>query len=241
MKRIALLSLVAVLCFAPLANANTCSIVFTQFKCAFYGGDHDPFGSNPNGLANENDGIVGGSPYGAATYQNFVWGGGYIGGLFTNNLSQLAPTSAYWEIRANVSEGNGGTLLYSGTATGANFGQVATGRSDFGYTEYQDAVLTGSIFLAPGTYWFAVVPNDVNAFGRAFNSNTYGLNSIGSQISDDQFFNSSFYGANFTNANNEGTFSIFSSGVLATPEPSELIMLASGLAAAAGILRRRLL
>ena len=83
----------------------------------FYGGDLDPNDPNVNGLANENDAIVGGNPYGAATYQNFVVSGTPItvGGLFTNNLSRLTPTAGYWEIRSGVSEGNGGTLIASGT------------------------------------------------------------------------------------------------------------------------------
>ena len=41
----------------------------------FYGGDFDLNDPNQNGLANENDAIVGGSPYGAATYQNFTLSG----------------------------------------------------------------------------------------------------------------------------------------------------------------------
>ena len=42
--------------------------------CVFYAGDLDLNDPNQNGLANENDAIVGGDPYGAATYQNFVAG-----------------------------------------------------------------------------------------------------------------------------------------------------------------------
>ena len=91
---------------------------------------------NQNGLANENDAIVGGSPYGAATFQNFNWAGGTVTGLATNNLSGLNPTTAYWEIRSGVSEGNGGTLVASGTGATTN---QATGRSDFGFNEYTNS------------------------------------------------------------------------------------------------------
>ncbi len=230
MKKVALLSLFAVLFFTTFASAAT----------LFYGGDFDPNNPNANGLANENDAIVGGNPYGAATYQNFTnsqsWN---VTSLFTNNLSTLAPATAYWEVRSGVSEGNGGTLVASGTGAAT---QTPTGRSGFGFLEYKDSVGV-SLTLDPGTYWLAVVPQDVNNPGRSFNSNTFGLNSIGNQTSNQQFFNSAFFGANFTNANTQGVFQTFSSGVegsTSVPEPSSMIMLGSGLVAVAGVVRRRL-
>jgi hypothetical protein len=65
-----------------------------------------------------------------------------------------------------------------------------------------------------------VVPNDpITPNGRSFNSNTFSCfgGCLGTQVSNQQYWNSVPFGANFTNANNEGVFQTFSSGVLAFP------------------------
>ena len=182
----------------------------------FYGGDFDPNNPNAGGLANETDAFAQGSPYGAAIFQNFVISGKAwnVTGLFTNNLSSLNPSSGYWEIRIGVSEGNGGTLIAAGTANGTDFTHTPTGRSGFGLSEFTDMVSGLNLCLAPRTYWFAVVPEDPQGQGRSFNGNTFGLNSIGTQNSDHQFWNFGFFGANYTNTDNEGVFPTFSSGVI---------------------------
>jgi hypothetical protein len=238
MKKFTLLSLFAVLFLAAFAGAQCIA------PCIFYSGNFDYSNPNANGLENENDAIVGGNPYGAATYENFKIGGttANVTGLYTNNLSMLNPASAYWEIRTGISEGNGGTLIASGTGSGANFSQTETGRSGFDYTEYTDLVSGLNIDLAVGTYWMAVVPQDPLNVNRSFNSNTFGSKQVGADILNEQFLNSAFFGANFTNANTQGVFPAFSAGVvgIGSPEPSSLIMLGSGLVAVIGVVRRRL-
>jgi hypothetical protein len=235
MMKVTLLSLFAILFLATFANSQCVA------PCLFYAGDFDPNNDNSVGLSNESDAHVFGNPYGAATYQNFnVSGAGWnVTGLYTNNLSSLNPATGYWEIRQGLSDGNGGTLLASGTGAVT---QTPTGRFGLGLAEYNDLVSGLNLTLTPGLYWMAVVPQDPNGPGRSYNTNTFGLNQVGSELSNEQFWNSPFAGTYFTNQGFQGIIQAFSAGVVGTPvpEPSSLMMLGSGLLAAVGVVRRRL-
>lgn len=217
--------------------ASLLFIAGAHAEILFYGGDFNPSFWYSDSLSNENDSAVHGDPYGSAVYQNFVIPDGQtwnVTALFSNDVMTLAPSSAYWEIRTSVSEGDGGNLLASGAGTDSY-------RLKGPYDEYTNTANGLNISLGAGMYWFAVVPEAPGQQGRSSNTNTFGQNSIGTQISDEQYFNSAFFGYNFTNADNLSIFPIFSSGVVGTvvPEPSSLVMIASGLIAAVGIVRRR--
>lgn len=254
MQRITYLSLITLLFFAVLAHAQ-CGP-----NCLFYGGDLDLNSPNQDGLSNELDIPVpnapAATPYGGATFQNFIAGGlgVKISGLFTNNLSDLNPTSAYWQIRSGVSLHTPGKLEASGFGTVGlgTFTHTPTGRSDFGYVEYHDGVSGLNITLNPGQYWFSVVPQAPYTVGRSFNSNSDGLNAVGNQTLNQQYFDSVYFHANFDDPSGYGggVYPAFSSGVYGlqlaaessqAPEPSSLMMLASGVVSVAGLLRRKLL
>jgi len=210
----------------------------------FYAGDYDLNNPNFDGLANENDAIVSGSPYGAATYQNFVIPNPYlwhITALSTNNwMSGLTPRTAYWEIRRGVSDGYGGSVVASGSAVDTLRG----GASGI----YEHLVTVDVTLVDSATYWFAVVPQAQGQNGRSFNVNTFGLNGFGTEVRDKQYFNSPYFGSYFKNADNFGPFPSFSDRAYGTafivggpvPEPSSLVMMGSGALALAGGLRRYL-
>src|SRR5262249_24755859 len=132
--------------------------------------------------------------------------------VFSDNLANTNITGATWEIRQGISEGNGGTLIASGSTTTPLV--TPTGRSGFGFTEFMVEVTGLNVSLSPGTYWLNVtVVGDLT--GRSFDSTTSGANCVGTPCGNNlnAFFNSNFFGANFTSTSNQGQPTDFSMGV----------------------------
>src|SRR5205814_3097354 len=166
--------------------------------------------------ANEDNTSLGSGQF-ASVYDDFnVPSPGWsVTAVFSDNLSSTTVTGALWEIRQGISEGNGGTLIASGmTMTPV---VTPTGRSGFGFTEYMVEVIGLNVSLAPGTYWLNVTPIG-NLTGRSFDSTTSGTNCVGTPCGNNMnaFFNSNFFGANFTSAANLGQPYDFSMGVNGT-------------------------
>jgi hypothetical protein len=240
-----LIAIALVLTFAFALTAGASSPSYSAYGPGNYlggGGDLPPNTywyngdfNGVNGLANERNTIVSQ----AAVYDDFnVTSAITVTGLFSDNLLNTTVTGADWEIRSGISEGNGGTLIASGTTNAPSV--TLTGRSGFGFLEYMVEVDNLSVNLAPGHYWMNVTPIG-NGTNRSFNSTTSGANCVGTPCGNNMnaFFNSTFFGANFTSTANEGQPTDFSNGVIAVPEPATVALLTCGLGALVIAIRRR--
>ena len=175
--------------------------------CFFYGGDLNPFDINADGFSDENTLLITG---GSATYGAVILPyQAALQGIVFNILATDAfdPKTATYDIRENVSEGNGGFSLQSGSS---NIQIVATGRNAFGLYEYEISVHFPTVTLEPETeYWFNVEPQCLNGatdgscyVGRFFVSNTtQGTNNIKGtqQPGHSMFFNSTYFGFTYAN------------------------------------------
>lgn len=182
----------------------------TPAGALWYNGDFD----GVNGLANERDTSLGAGQF-AQVFDDFNVNdaeGWDVHSVFSNNLENTNVTGATWEIRQGMSEGNGGTLIASGMTATPNV--VPTGRSGFGFTEFMIEVTGLDVHLASGSYHLNVTPTG-DLTGRSFDSTTMGANCIGTPCGNNQnaFFNSNFFGANYTSTANFGQPSDFSMGV----------------------------
>jgi hypothetical protein len=196
----------------------------------WYNGDWDFV----DGIANQRNTAVSD----AAIYDNFVVPapGWLITAVFSNNPSDLTSIAgADWEIRSGISPGNGGTLIASGTGVAASW--TPTGRSGFGYTEYQVYVGGLNLSLPPGQYWLMVRPVGSGS-GRSFVSVTSGPGGVSALLDGDAFFNSGHFGENFTqDFGGDFDYSMGVEGVV-VPEPATLGLAAAGLLLV--VARRRL-
>ena len=167
-------------------------------------------------------------------YDNFIASGSgwLVTSLFGEFLTNFEASEAYWEIRSGVSLGLGGTLLFSGTTSvigvtdlGDAFGLAHVLYSVGGFSPFQ---------LAPGEYWLTIAPVGTGS-GNAFIGTTSGnaaVNALADQVS---FIDSQTHGLDFADPSDElGAFSDFAYGlngveVSAVPEPSTVLLLATGL------------
>jgi hypothetical protein len=133
-----------------------------------------------------------------------------VNSVFSNNIiSVTGITQASYEIRSGVSVGNGGTLLFSGTAAAT---QTATGRTFSTFNEYTIRVSGLNIHLGPGTYWLNVAPVG-SGTGFSANSATAGANAVGSPAGNNgnEFWKSG--SSNYTSLTGQGFGDDHSDGI----------------------------
>lgn len=198
----------AAACLAILACAS-------QAIVTWYGGDFD----GRNGAPNEIMGVL----TDARTYDDFTLAGAStVSAVWSNNLFDgFTATTAAVEIRSGVGNGNGGTLLFSGTFPAT---VTSTGRSGLGMQERQVKVSGLSVPLGAGTYHLSVTPIG-NGSGRSFASSCAGANGVGSPLANgNAFVNSSELTFNFNPAGylGAGTWD-FSLGVETGAAPLEFL------------------
>lgn len=211
--------------------------------CLFYGGDYNPNNPFSHDLVNAKQS----QGYYAAVYVPFVvpigqtWN---ITGLFGNNAMSFTPLTADWSIRSGVSNGNGGTVLFSGSSSSPVVAD--TGVSEGGNEIYAVGVngLSG-IQLGAGTYWLSVVPVCLTCSAASYLVDTDGSNASGpAEPQNQSYLDSSTFNASFQSTTFYGAYPAFSVGVIGTlangvPEPAALGVFGTGLTLLAGLLLRR--
>jgi hypothetical protein len=178
--------------------------------CLFYGGDTNTSSPDDNGFANENTLLVPDT----ITLAAFSVPAGQtwtVDGLFINTITDgyngLDPSTSSWQINSGVSEGDGGTIVASGTSTTGGTSFVPTGRFPFGFTEYTLKVkVTPPVVLSAGTYWTTIVPqctdsgNGDCSIAQYYFDDTFGLNRYGPlEPANVGYFNSSYFGFDYAN------------------------------------------
>ena len=196
----------------------------TPGSALWYNGDFD----GTNGLANEQDTSLGAGQF-ASIYDDFIVpdGPGWdVASVFSNNLADTNVTGASWEIRQGISEGNPGTLIAGATTLTPTV--TPTGRNGFGFNEFTVEATGLSVHLDPGTYFLNVTPiGDLT--GRSFDSTTVGANCVGEPCGNNQnaFWNSNFFGFNWTSTGNQGFPYDFSMGVNGPSGGGELTLVSA--------------
>ncbi len=156
---------------------NTTAVAQPPPSSLWYNGDFNGVGYHANGV-NTSD-----PP--DAVHDDFIIPAGNVWNItavFSDDLLSTAVTGAIWEIRQGCSQGNGCTLIASGSTATPTV--TPTGRSGFGYTEYMAEVTGLNLDLVPGVYWLNVTPIG-NGTGHSFNTTTSGANCVGMPCGND--------------------------------------------------------
>ena len=167
----------------------------TPTGALWYNGDFDFV----DGLANEQDTFAQGYSH---IYDDFNVpdsDGWNVTSVFSHDLISTSVIGATWEIRSGVSNGNGGTVVASGTTVTPVI--TPTGNNAFGFDEFQVEVTGLNVNLDGNgaTYFLNVTPIGSLDGGRSFDSTTSGANCIGTPCGNNSnsFWDSDLFGVFF--------------------------------------------
>jgi hypothetical protein len=178
--------------------------------CLLYTGDTNTASPADNGFANENTLLVPETQDWAAftvpTGETWTVDGAFINTI-ADGYNGIDPSASTWSINSGVSEGNGGSVVASGTSTSGGTSFVPTGRFPFGFEEYTLKVkISPSVVLSSGTYWLNITPqctdtgNGSCSIAQYFWDDTFGMNNYGIVPPANQsYFNSSYFGFDYAN------------------------------------------
>jgi hypothetical protein len=151
----------------------------------WYNGDYD----DNDASTNESEVPINeGGPYVLETslvYNEFIVPVGQVwtlNSMSTNNqlAFEVLPTTGTWQIRTGISDGNGGTLVFSGDTTCTPTETHAADGNNYLDPEYNISVTVPNVVLTAGTYWMAVAPDDGEYYGeQSYIETTSGANAIG--------------------------------------------------------------
>lgn len=135
------------------------------YPCVFYSGDYDNLNLASNALGNVRTGNMEEEVWVPFLVEHKVIVTGlFVNELFNGSLPGVNPTP--YGIRKNVSQGDGGELVCSGTADAT---ATPTGRQGYALVEltYQIRKLAEPCILSAGTYWINVEPQypEISEFG----------------------------------------------------------------------------
>jgi len=171
-----------------------------------------------------------GDTFEARVYDNFIVSGSgwHITSLYGEFLTDFVPGFAFWEIRSGITEGFGGSVLYSATSSVTDFVDMGDA---FGYDQLGLTIGGFAPFvLGPGDYWLTIAV--VGSTGNAFLGTTDGHDGV-KAVTDFRFFldspaNGYIFSDDGVPFRSDFAYGLDGQEISVVPEPSTLLLVGTG-------------